>query len=398
MVGTSVSTIVLPLVVYEATGSATQTGGLFAIRVIPYLLFGIVAGPIADRWNRRRLIIGGNIAEGLLVMTIPIAHELGVLSVAQVYVVGLLSATAFVFSDAAVFGAVPALVGTERLAAANGFLGSMASAAEILGPTIGGVLATTIGPTNAIWVDAVSFLGAAAVMSSIRSTFRTGEISAGGLDIRGQVRRAAAFVRGHRTVAVLLLSGFGNSFAFGTVLGLLVPYGVEQLGLASDDSRVGLLYSAGGVGALAAGLALSRVYAPRRVKWITPSTLAVSSVMIVALAASTGLVPSVMLLVLFSLSISTTISVGLTYRQMAAPDELRSSVNVFGRMISWGGQPFGAATGAVLAGAFTVRTAYLVAAAAMATSALAAWRFLPASTALSTAVVVGDDVGSEGVQ
>ena len=93
--------------------------------------FRTIAGPVADRWNRRRLIIGGNIIEGLLGATIPIAALLGVLSVAQVYAVGLLSATAFVFSDAAVFGAVPALVGTERLAAANGFLSSVVSAAEI---------------------------------------------------------------------------------------------------------------------------------------------------------------------------------------------------------------------------------------------------------------------------
>ena len=83
--------------------------------VAPDLLFGIIAGPIADQGNRRFLIIGGNVAEGLLVATIPVAHALGVPTVAQVYVVGLLSATAFVFSDAAVFGAVPALVGPERL-------------------------------------------------------------------------------------------------------------------------------------------------------------------------------------------------------------------------------------------------------------------------------------------
>ena len=52
VMGTSVSTVVLPLVVYQATGSSAATGGLFALRVIPYLLFGTIAGPIADRWNR----------------------------------------------------------------------------------------------------------------------------------------------------------------------------------------------------------------------------------------------------------------------------------------------------------------------------------------------------------
>ena len=111
LVGSAVTTVVLPLVVFEATGSVTQTGVLYAMRVVPYLLFGVIAGPLADQGNRRVLIIGGNLAQGLLVATIPLAQAFGVLTVAQVYVVGLLSATAFVFGDAAVFGAVPALVG-----------------------------------------------------------------------------------------------------------------------------------------------------------------------------------------------------------------------------------------------------------------------------------------------
>jgi hypothetical protein len=62
LVGSAVTTVVLPLVVYEATGSAAQTGPC-PLRVIPYLLFGAIAGPVADRGNRRRLIIGGNLIE-----------------------------------------------------------------------------------------------------------------------------------------------------------------------------------------------------------------------------------------------------------------------------------------------------------------------------------------------
>ena len=54
------------------------------------------------------------------------------------------------------------------------------------------------------------------------------------------------FVRANRSVATLLFTGFGNSLGFGAVLGLMVPYAVEQLGLSQRDFRVGLLFSAGG--------------------------------------------------------------------------------------------------------------------------------------------------------
>jgi MFS family permease len=361
MVGSAVTGVVLPLVVYQITGSAAQTGALFALRVVPYLVFGLVAGPIADRGNRRRLILGGNIVEGALVATIPIANILGVLTVAQIYVVALLAATAYVFSDAAVFGAVPALVGPQLLPAANGVLSSVASSSDIAGPVIAGVLAAWIGPTNAIWIDSASFFVAAAVLASIRSSFRETNSSPAAAGIRETVARAMRFIRGERTVATLLIVGFGNSFAFGAVLGLLVPYAVEELGVPPDDGRIGLFYGAIGVGSLVAGLLFGRVFRPQRVRFLTPGSVAVSAIVVALLAGNTLWVVALVAIAVFSWSITITIMVGITYRQLAAPDDLRSSVNVIGRMTAWGGQPFGAATGAVIAATADVPVAYAVA-------------------------------------
>jgi MFS family permease len=382
VVGTAVTGVVLPLVVYQITGSAAQTGALFAIRVVPYLAFGLIAGPIADRGNRRRLIIGGNLAEGTLVATIPIAHLFGVLTIAQIYVVALLAATAFVFSDAAVFGAVPALVGPDRLPAANGVLASLQSCSDIAGPVIAGVLAASIGATNAIWIDSASFFIAAAVLSSIRSTFREPSASpASDRAVRSTVSRAMKFIRGDRTVATLLIAGFGNSFAFGTVLGLLVPYAVQELGMRSDDGRIGLLYGALGVGSLIAGLLFARLFRPARVRVLTPASLAVSGLVVFFLVINTLWIAALIAIAVFSWSITVTIMVGITYRQLAAPDNLRSSVNVIGRMTAWGGQPFGAATGAAIASFATVDTAYGVAAGVMLISSAGALLALRTSSA-----------------
>jgi MFS family permease len=373
LVGSAVTTVVLPLVVFEATGSAAQTGVLFALRVVPYLLFGLIAGPVADRGNRRLLIIGGNIVEGTLVATIPIAHALGVLTVAQVYAVALLSATAFVFSDAAVFGAVPALVGPDRLPAANGLLSSIASGAEIAGPVIAGLLIAGVGATTVIWVDAVSFWFASAVQSTIRSDFRAAhdpEHEKRGL--RATQAAALRFIRRERTIAVLLLAGFANSTAFGIVFALLVPYAVDELDIPVGDGRIGLLYGAIGVGSLMAGMSFSRVYARRRIRYLSPGSLAISGVIAAVLAIELGWVAAIVLLALFSCSTTITIVIGITYRQMASPDHLRSSVNVIGRMVAWGGQPFGAVTGAVVASLVSILAAYATASAIMLVAAAAA--------------------------
>jgi MFS family permease len=383
MLGTSVSGVVLPLLVFDLTGSAGLTGALFALRALPYLAFGLVAGPVADRGNRRRLIVGGNLVEGSLVATIPIAHVLGVLTVAQIFVVALLAATMFVFSDAAVFGAVPALVGSQRLAAANGLLGSLASAAEILGPVVGGLAVAGLGPANALWIDAASFMVAAAVQTTIRSNFRAADSEAAHGSVREHLALTVAFIRRQRVVATLLLVGFGNSFAFGIVIGLLVPFALDGLGLSEDDARIGVLYAALGVGNLFAGLMFSRIFETKRVRLLTPGFLAVAATCTAVLSVTGGWVPAAILLALFATSIFTVIVVGITYRQLAAPDHLRSSVNVVGRMIAWGGQPAGALAGALLVNALTVEGVYGVAAAVMgATAAVAAVRLLPLDTSL----------------
>jgi MFS family permease len=372
MVGSAVTTVVLPVVVFQATGSAAQTGILFALRVVPYLLFGLIAGPVADRGNRRMLIIGGNIVEGALVATIPIAHALGALTIAQVYAVGLLSATAFVFSDAAVFGAVPALVGPERLPAANGLLSSIASTADIIGPVLAGLLVAGVGATTVIWLDAASFWFAAAVQATIRSDFRSDREH----DIDGRwtatLRAAMRFIRGERTIKVLLVAGFANSMAFGVVLGLLVPYAVDELGIPVDDGRIGLVYGAIGVGGLVAGMAFSRIYRTQRIPALSPGSLCLSAALAMTLAVGVGWVATLATLALFSCSITTTIVIGITYRQMASPDELRSSVNVIGRMVAWGGQPFGAVLGAIVASVASIAAAYAAASGVMLTAAVGA--------------------------
>lgn len=151
-----------------------------------------------------------------------------------------------------------------------------------------------------------------------------------------------------------------------------MPYAVETLGLPADDGRIGLLYGTVGAGSLVAGTLFSRVFRADRIRLLTPGTLLASSALAAALSINVSWLTATVLILVFSFSIATTISVGITYRQLAAPDHLRSSINVIGRMVAWGGQPFGAAVGAAVTGATSVGVAYAVAAAVMAVSGILA--------------------------
>jgi predicted MFS family arabinose efflux permease len=236
-----------------------------------------------------------------------------------------------------------------------------------------------------VWIDAASFFVAAGIEATIHSNFRVGEPEPGGLQIRSQIKKAFRFVRANRSLAVLLLTGFGNSFGFGVVIGLLVPYAVQRLALPDDGGRLGLIYSATGVGALVAGLMFARIFAPRRVRWMSPGTVLVAALTVTGLTLATNWVVAAILLVVFAWANGVTVTSGITYRQLATPDSLRSSVNVFGRMVSWGGQPFGAATGSLVAAHASVRSAYIVAAVVLYTTATVALVLFQPSTEIRVA-------------
>ncbi|GAY09002.1 MFS transporter [Pseudonocardia sp. N23] len=372
--GFAVSTVVLPILVYERTGSPVQTGLLAALRVVPYLAVGLVAGAIADRVDRRRLLIAMTLVEGLAMTTIPVVDAVTPVPIVQIWVVTLVGSTAFVFADAAAFGALPTIVGPERLAAANGVLLAVVSAAMIGGPAIGSALVATVGAASAIWVDVAGFALGALLLTGVRGSFREPRIRA---TLRSHAAAGLRFVVSDRTLCVLLVAGFAQSLAIGAVAGQLVVYAVEGLGIAEVDARVGWLFSAGAVGTLLAGLVFARLFDVGRVRLLTPGALLVGAGALAVLAASGGLWLAAAGYLLFGAATQIAINTGITYRQLVSPPGLVSSVNVIGRMVAWGGNPFGAMLAGFVAAAAGVRTAFWAGVVVLAVTALATAVCLP---------------------
>lgn len=264
LAGSAITAVVLPILVFQLTGSALQTALLATLEVLPYFIFGLFAGALADRVDRKRLMVGSSLANAVLTGSILLAAALGLLTLPQIYIVAMLAMTAFVWFDAANFGALPALVGRERIVAANSIIWSTSTIISIAGPAVGGLLQATIGPTTAIALDALSFLVAALVLALVPHAFSVASASqstAGSLWRRtvDDISEGLRFVWQHRLVRALTLLGFGNSLTGGAVTGMLVVYAVRALGLAERDARIGVLFAAGAVGSLVASLFLPRL-------------------------------------------------------------------------------------------------------------------------------------------
>jgi MFS family permease len=376
--GSAITAVVLPILVFRLTGSPLQTALLTTLEIAPYFVFGLFAGALADRVDRRRLMIACDLINAALLSSIPLAAALGVLTLTQIYLVAPLSMTAYVWFDAANFGALPSLVGRSRLIAANSAIWSASTVIGIIGPALGGLLAAAIGPASAISLDAASFVCSAVALALITRPLNPTRDPA---PMRGSVfhrtladiREGFQFLWNQRLVRALTLLGFGNSLTGGAVTGLLVVYGVQALGLSQDDARIGWLFTASAVGALGASLLLPRLTKRFPVGRITLIGLFANLALLIGVALAPSLLVGLALVLFWDASHTLIIINGIALRQMVTPDHLQSRVNTTARMIAWGGAPFGAAIGGVVAEATDIRAAYLVMAIGVALSATIGW-------------------------
>lgn len=397
--GSVITSVVLPILVFQLTGSALSTALLSSLTVVPYLLFGLLAGALADRIPRRRLMVGADLLNALLLASVPVAVALGVLSMAQLYLVAFLSATLFVWFDAANFGALPTLVGHARVLEANSLVWGTSTVLSVAMPPVGALLATTLGAPLTLGFDALSYALSAVALALVPRAFSgVRQAAPPGVSALKQVQRdigdGLSFLWQHPLVRTMTLLGFGVSFSGGAVFGLIVVFVVRVLGLSDDDPRLGWFFTAAALGALAATLLLPRLkrFPPGR---IYLAGLWFDLALMLLFLSSSRFWLSLVLYALFNLVHTLIIINGITLRQVVTPEHLQSRVNATGRMIAWGGTPFGALIAGILAESLGVRVALFATCAALAVSALAALRspLTARNLAVSSDGVSGRDIG-----
>lgn len=158
MLGSNISYVAGPYLIYELTHSTAQVGLMGVVSLIPLVLFGFWGGAVADVWNRKKIIIICEIFLTLLCAAFAIAIMTGHATVPFVFVMTALTSCFGGFHRPALESLTPRLVAKEdlpRISALTGFRGTFA---HILGPAIGGLLIAHGGVAFALWVDALSYL------------------------------------------------------------------------------------------------------------------------------------------------------------------------------------------------------------------------------------------------
>ncbi len=170
--GSASSIVVYPLLVLELTGSPAKAGTVGLAKWLPLALFSLPAGVLADRFNRKRLMIACDVLRMLGAASIVVALVLGQPAFLQIVLVAFLDGALYITSYICERGALAHVVAPDQLQDAVAQNEARLYAAGIVGPSLGGVL-FAVARALPFAVDAVTFMCSTAAITATRSPFQT---------------------------------------------------------------------------------------------------------------------------------------------------------------------------------------------------------------------------------
>jgi MFS family permease len=374
--GSQVTLVALPLLAITTLNASTLEVGLLAgSETLPFLIVGLPAGVWVDRWRRRPVLITADAGRGLLLASVPLAHAFGILHMAQLYVVAMGTGVLTVFFDVAYQAYVPNLVERDVLLDANARLEVSHSAAQLVGPGIGGLLVQGFTAATAILIDTISYALSAFVLLGIRTEEPPPQRH---IDEDGQARSLAASVREglryvlrHRLLAPLAACTALFNFFSAMAMAVFMLYAVRELGVSA--ATIGLLFSAGGLGFLVGTLLTTRI--GRRFGVGTALSIGAvfqgTAFLLVPAAPRSAPVPFFLAAMLLEALTGPVYNVTqISLRQTVTPAHMQGRMTATMRFLVWGALPLGSVLGGVLGAALGRRETLWVAAIGSALSAL----------------------------
>ena len=344
-----------------------QTGLLQTALTLPFILFAIPAGLLADRISRRWLMAGSEGLRAAALAGILVLVWLGQLTLPLLALLGFVAVCGTVAYSVAAPALVPSLVSPQLLPAANARIELARTIAFAGGPALGGVLVGWVGAAPAFGFAAALSVMAVVLLSGI---YEPARVPAPRRHPLQEIREGAVFVLQHPLLRPVFVTQFIFNTASFLLLAVFVPYAVRHLGLSATG--VGTTLAMYGVGMVAGALMATRVM--QRLPFGTVIGLGpVTGFVAATVMALTTLMPTPWLAALsfFLLGagpilwvISTT-----TLRQSVTPPRLLGRVSAI-NIMSYGARPLGSALGALVGGFYGAETCLYPAAAIFGVQAL----------------------------
>jgi MFS family permease len=350
-VGSQISRLAVPLAAVIALhASVLEVAALTTADVLPFLLFALPAGVWIDRLPRRPVLIIADLGRSALLLSIPAAYAVGLLSIAHLYVVAFAGGVLTLFFDVAYQSYLPSLIGRDRLLDGNAKLELTRSAAQMMGPGLAGALIAVASAPIAILADAISFVASGGLILLIRThEQRPATATAARPRMRYELAEGLRFVLGSPYLRAIALFTASSNFFVSIIFSIYLVYAVRELRLTPE--MIGLIFALGNaglvLGALFARRMGSRFGVGRTI--LTSAILAGCPLLLIPIAEPSSALPILIAAQLpFSFSVSVYNIMQVSFRQAICPDGMLGRMNATMRFMVWGSLPLGAIVGGAL--------------------------------------------------
>ncbi|MEU6579004.1 MFS transporter [Streptomyces sp. NPDC046805] len=373
--GSAVTTVALPVLAFQETRSPLMVSLVAAAATLPYVVFGLIAGTVADLMDRRRLMIVTDWLNAACVASIPVASALGILTGGHVLFVALASSSLGLFFDAGVYGFVPALVGKGKLADANSAVYGAQTVVRIAGNALAGGLIVLFRPAGTLALDALSFAVSALLLRAVtHTTARPATPAAKRPGFKESIREGLRFLYHHPTLRLMTVVGTLQSFSGGAIVGQLVVFADRVLGIHGSDGRIGLLYMAWSAGGIGGSFLLPRLRRRFEAFPLLLGVLPIGALLGLAVVLTPDWRITLVALAVWGSAYLVVLVNTMTYSQEVTPSELQGRVNTTRRMLSSGlGVPLGALVASTLTVRIGVQVGMSTAVVSIALAALLVW-------------------------
>jgi len=356
-VGNWLYQLALPLLVYTLTHSALNMALTYGLTYLPFVLFSPFGGIVADRVDRRRFLVLGDLFSALVVGLLVLVVSLGIHSLLVIYPLVFMLAGIMPFYHPAFQSLVPSLVKDHQLARANAWLQGAENIVMVVGPLIGGLLIVSLGVTSVLTIDMFSFVGSAVLIACIgnRSGMQTNE-GATGASLLAQLYEGLSYTWRHPILRYGSFVFLGTNFALAAIEANYVYFLTKVLG--ASPVQLGLAFAIPGLGAIGGA-----IIAPRLGRRFSPGPLILGCSMVAGLMLLPLLVATNSLLVAVPWAVVTgagTVSAvtWFTLRQRLVPQSLLGRVIAFTRLFAYAAVPLSAVASGIILG--TTRDIHLI--------------------------------------
>ncbi|MFZ0311786.1 MAG: MFS transporter [Candidatus Korobacteraceae bacterium] len=345
-IGTWMQIVAQSLLVLKIThGSAFALGTVSLFQALAFFLFALVGGSVADRIDKRRLLLFTQTGSAALAILLGFLTLFGVIQLWMILVLAFLNGTLLSFDQPARGALVPILVPKEDLGNAISLQAMIFNGASTLGPALAGFGVATLGYAGNFFLNGASFLGVLIALYCMRvPRGPTHQLSA-----LQAIRAALATVR-RDAVLPWVLSGYAAMLFLGPSSALILPvYAVEILHIGPE--RLGLLFSAAGVGTILGALFMASQGSNPRTGPIYLSGIFIWVAALTGFALSGLFWVSMTALLVFGIGQTLAGTTTITLLQTRVPEQMRGRMMSLNTLIIMGVRPLGDfPAGALIAG------------------------------------------------